>query len=129
MFTFGVIAGSRNAPGELIKTTMNILSLASSYKYNSKDIVRKVDFVMTDRTAHNHNRVIEKVKKISNENYFLSTVTLITFPLFSYYSFSVRVNIFKYRRLFSSLFSLCSYIHLVGKEFPEFQPMLLVFKW
>ena len=91
MFTFGIIAESRNTLAKLIKTTMNILSLASSYKYNSKDIVRKVHFVMTDRTAHNHNRVIEKVKKISYENYFLSTVTLITFP--------------------------------------EFRPMLLVFKW
>ena len=34
----------------------------------SKDIVRKIDFVVTYNTAHNHNKVTEKVKKISYEN-------------------------------------------------------------
>ena len=47
-------------------------SAASGYKCSSKQIVRKIGFVMTDSTAHNHNKVIEKVKKISYENCFSS---------------------------------------------------------
>ena len=43
-------------------------SAASWYKNNLKDIVRKIDFIIADSTAHN--KVIEKVKKISYENYF-----------------------------------------------------------
>ena len=47
-----------------------VSSAASCYKDSSKDIVRKIDFIMTDSTAHTLNKVIEKVKKISYENYF-----------------------------------------------------------
>ena len=34
-------------------------------KYSSQDTVRNIDFVMKDGTAHNPDKVIEKVKKIS----------------------------------------------------------------
>ena len=47
-------------------------SAASGYKYGSKDIVRKIDFVMTDSTAHNLNKAIEEVEKNSYENCFFS---------------------------------------------------------
>ena len=55
--------------------------------------------------------------------------TLFKLLVFFILKFFVRMNIFKCRRLFSSLFSLCSKIHLVGKEFFEFWRVLLVFKW
>ena len=45
-------------------------SAAPWYKYSSKEIVRKIDFITKDSIAHNLNKVIEKVKKISNENCF-----------------------------------------------------------
>ena len=66
--TFGVITESRSTLAEVMKTTLDILSAASGYKYSSTDIVRKIDFVMTDSTAYNL-KVIEKVK-ISYENCF-----------------------------------------------------------
>ena len=56
----------------LMKTILDILSATSGYRYSSKDIVRKFDFVMSDSTAHNFNKVIAKVKKISYENCFFS---------------------------------------------------------
>ena len=51
-----------------MKAALDILSDATDYKYSPKDIVRKIDFIMTDSTAHNL-KVIEKVK-ISSENCF-----------------------------------------------------------
>ena len=50
-----------------MKTTLDIVPTASGYKYSFTDI-RKIDFVMTESTAHNA-KVIEKVK-ISYENCF-----------------------------------------------------------
>ena len=47
-------------------------SAASCHKYSSKDIVRKVDFIVADSKAHNLNKVIDKVKKISMKIAFLS---------------------------------------------------------
>ena len=43
-------------------------SAASYYKTTSRDIVRKINFITTDSTAHNLNKIIEKKKKISSEN-------------------------------------------------------------
>ena len=36
----------------------------------SSDIVRKIDFMVTDSTAHDCSKVIEKIKKLSNKNCF-----------------------------------------------------------
>ena len=66
--TFGVITESISTLAELMKTPLDILSAASGNKYSSTDIVKKIDFVMTDSSAHNL-KVIEKVK-ISYEDCF-----------------------------------------------------------
>ena len=49
--TFGVITESRETLSELIKTTLNLLSAASSYKYSVQDLIKKIDFVMNDERA------------------------------------------------------------------------------
>ena len=77
-----------------MKTTLDILSAASGYKYSSTDIVKKIDFVMTDSTAHNL-KVIEKVK-ISYEDcfsfhwFYLQAIFFINISLIFYY------NVFEY---------------------------------
>ena len=66
----GVITESRSTLTEQSHIGYPASSAASSHKYSFKDIVTKVDFILTDSTAHNLNKVIEKVKKISYENCF-----------------------------------------------------------
>ena len=48
----------------------SVSSTASGYKYSSKDIVKKIDFVLTDSILHNLNKTIERVRKIFYENCF-----------------------------------------------------------
>ena len=76
-----------------MKTTLDIVPAASGYKYSFTDI-RKIDFVMTESTAHNA-KVIEKVK-ISYENcfsfdwFYLQAMSFINISLIFYY------NVFEY---------------------------------
>ena len=67
----GVITESRSTLAELAKTTLDILlhQLLQAVSIVPK-IVRKIHFVMIDSTAHNLNKIIEKIKKISYENRF-----------------------------------------------------------
>ena len=58
--TFGVFTESRETLAELMKVTLDILAAASGYKYSREDILKKINFVMTDSTSHNLN-VIEQV--------------------------------------------------------------------
>ena len=51
--TMGIFTESRESLAELEKSTIEILSAATGYKYSAKDIVEKINFVMTDSTAHN----------------------------------------------------------------------------
>ena len=51
--TMSIFTESRESLAELEKSTMKILSAATGYKYSAKEIVEKVNFVMTDSTAHN----------------------------------------------------------------------------
>ena len=43
----------RESLAELEKSTIEILSASVGFKYSPKDIVEKINFVMTDSTAHN----------------------------------------------------------------------------
>ena len=55
--TFGVFTESRETLSELVKFTLKILCAASGYKYESNELLKKVQFVMTDSTSHNLNAV------------------------------------------------------------------------
>ena len=57
---FWNIHRKRKALADLVKCTIQILSAASAYKYNTSDILKKITFVMSDSTAHNL-KVMEKV--------------------------------------------------------------------
>ena len=50
--TTGILTESRESLAELEKSTIEILSAATGYKYSAKDIVEKINFVMTNSTAH-----------------------------------------------------------------------------
>ena len=58
--TFGIFSESRESLTELTKCTLDILAASSGYQYTSKDIAQKINYVMTDSTAHNLN-VIQQV--------------------------------------------------------------------
>ena len=51
--TLCIFTESRESLAELEKSTMKMLSAATGYKYSAKEIVEKVNFVMTDSTAYN----------------------------------------------------------------------------
>ena len=51
--TMSIFTESRESLCDLEKTTLQILSASTGYKYSSKKIVEKINFVMTDSTAHN----------------------------------------------------------------------------
>ena len=58
--TMPIFTESRETLKELQLMTMKILSAASAYRFSEKDIVEKIDFVITDSTQHNLG-VIESV--------------------------------------------------------------------
>ena len=58
--TLGIFTESRESLAELEKTTFQILSASTGYRFSEKEIVEHIDFVMTDSTSHNLG-VIEKV--------------------------------------------------------------------
>ena len=65
---FGIFTESRESLAELEATTLKILSAASFYRYSEKDILNRIDFVMTDSISHNL-KVIESVcEKFEVEN-------------------------------------------------------------
>ena len=72
-------------------------AVASCHKYSSKDIVSKVDFIMTDNTEHNLNKVIENMKKISYENcfsfrwFYLQAISFIN-TMFPWYFIAMFLN-------------------------------------
>ena len=43
----------RESLAELEKSTIEILSASIGFKYSPKDTIEKINFVMTDRAAHN----------------------------------------------------------------------------
>ena len=51
--TMNIFTKSRESLAELEKSKMKMLSAATDYTYSAKELVEKVNFVMTDRTAHN----------------------------------------------------------------------------
>ena len=55
-----VVSEARETLKDLVSTTLNILSAASGYKYSDQQILSKIEFCMTDSTAHNIG-VIEQV--------------------------------------------------------------------
>ena len=59
---FGIFTEKRETLAELVKCTILIISSASAYRYSSEEIFKKIDFVMSDITAHNL-KVMEKVCK------------------------------------------------------------------
>ena len=58
--TFGISTETRDSLSDLMKDTVRILSISTRNKYSEQEILRKVNFVMTDSTSHNL-KVIEKV--------------------------------------------------------------------
>ena len=58
--TFGIFTEKRETLADLVKCTIQILSAASTYKYSTSDILKKITFAMSDSTAHNL-KVMEKV--------------------------------------------------------------------
>ena len=58
--TFGLISESRDTLKDLEITTAKILAAASGNKYSPSEIVGRINFVVTDSTAHNLG-VIEQV--------------------------------------------------------------------
>ena len=58
--TFSVLTESRETLAELVKLTLSLLSAASGYKFCPEDLLKQINFVMTDGTSHNLN-VIEQV--------------------------------------------------------------------
>ena len=51
--SLSIITESRETLKELEKTTLKILSAACGYKYTESEILKKINFIMTDSTAHN----------------------------------------------------------------------------
>jgi len=51
--TFGIFTESRDSLKNLEKSTLRILCASTGYKYNEKQILEHIDFVMTDSTSHN----------------------------------------------------------------------------
>ena len=51
--TLGVFTESKESLAELEIATLRILSASVGHKYSAKDIMTKIDFVITDSTAHN----------------------------------------------------------------------------
>ena len=51
--TFGITTESKNNLKDLQMTTLKLLTAACGHRYTEKDILEKIDFVMTDSTAHN----------------------------------------------------------------------------
>ena len=58
--TFGVFTEKRETSADLIKCTLAILSASPAYKYSTQDILKKIEFVMSDSTSHNL-QVMEKL--------------------------------------------------------------------
>ena len=51
--SLNIVTESRETLKDLEKTTLEILSAATGYKYTESEIFKKVKFVMSDSTAHN----------------------------------------------------------------------------
>ena len=51
--TMSIFTESRESLAELGKSTIKILSAAKGYKYSAEEIVKKINFVMTDSTVYN----------------------------------------------------------------------------
>lgn len=66
--TMGIFTESRESLADLEKTTLQILSAATGQRYSDKEILEKIQFIMTDSTAHNIG-VIQKVcEDLESEN-------------------------------------------------------------
>ena len=57
-----IVTESHENLKDLEVTTLKILTAAAGYKYSEQDILSKINFIITDSTAHNIG-VIEKVCK------------------------------------------------------------------
>ena len=51
--TLPIFTESRASLTEMQRFILKILSAASGYKYSEKEIVERIDFVVTDSTEHN----------------------------------------------------------------------------
>ena len=51
--TLGIFTESKESLADLEKTTLSMLSASTGYKYSEKEILEKINFVMTDSTNHN----------------------------------------------------------------------------
>ena len=51
--TFNIFSETRASLKDLPPMTFKILAASSGWKYTEKDLAEKIDFVMTDSTAHN----------------------------------------------------------------------------
>ena len=65
--TYGIFTESRDSLKELELSTLKILSASSGFKYTSEDIVKKINFVMTDSTEHNMGVIDEVCSELEVE--------------------------------------------------------------
>ena len=100
--TFRVIREPRSTLAELVKTTMDIFYAAVSYKYSSKDSVKKIYFVLIDSTAHIL-VVVEKISKIYYEHWFYLSIDIISklylLSIYHWYFIAMFWNIFNDPRI------------------------------
>ena len=64
----------RESLAELEKSTIEILSASVGFKYSPKDIIEKINFIMTDGTAHNL-KVFDSVYQDLGTEYTPTSVT------------------------------------------------------
>ena len=78
--TLGIFSESRESLSELVKCSLEMLAASTSYRFTAADIQRKIQFVMTDSTAHNL-RIMEQVAKDLNVEETPSAVICNIHPL------------------------------------------------
>lgn len=81
--TLGIFTESKSSMSELEIATVKILSASVGYKYSEKEILEKIDFVMTDSAAHNIG-IMQKVTEEFECNEIPSTIICNIHPLMMY---------------------------------------------
>ena len=66
--TLNIFTESRASLKELQLMTYKMLAAANAWKFNESDLVNKIDFVMTDSTAHNLGVIEDVCSELQVEN-------------------------------------------------------------
>ena len=68
LHTLNIFSETRASLKDLQLMTFKILAASSGWKYTGKDLVEKIDFVMTDSTAHNLGVIQDVCAELETEN-------------------------------------------------------------